>query len=181
MKHSRRMILVPEDVFARYEQEQKLLKTSPLVTNLMQKDTDMTDVLQRTDIDDTKKQKLFYSNLECYLDVKRQKDEQIPTVQLAAKDDGKNIDVVLPKELTKLSDSTIVENIPKTMRPRAALILNRLKARPDVISWDNTGQVTVDGSNIPHSNISDLISDAVRGRKKFNPVGSKVFFVCYQR
>ncbi len=30
--------------------------------------------------------------------------------------------------------------------------------------------------NIPHSNISDLISDAVRGRKNFNPTGSKEFF-----
>ena len=30
--------------------------------------------------------------------------------------------------------------------------------------------------NIPDSNISDLISDAVRGRKNFNPTGSKDFF-----
>ena len=29
---------------------------------------------------------------------------------------------------------------------------------------------------VPESNISDLVSDAVRGRKNFNPVGSKEFF-----
>ena len=76
----------------------------------------------------------------------------------------------------KLADSVIVENIPKTMRERATTILNRLKTRPDVISWDGVGQVKIDGVNVPQSNISDLISDGVRQRKNFNPTGSKEFF-----
>ena len=62
------------------------------------------------------------------------------------------------------------------MRPRATALLNRLKARHDVISWDETGQVTLDGKKIRGSNISDLISDAMRSRKNFNPTGSKEFF-----
>ena len=66
--------------------------------------------------------------------------------------------------------------IPKTMRPRATTLLNRLKARPDVITWDKTGQVKIKGKTIPGSNISDLVSDAMRSRKNFNPVGSKEFF-----
>ncbi len=62
------------------------------------------------------------------------------------------------------------------MRPRAAALLNRLKARPDVITWDKSGEVSVTGKTIPQSNISDLISDALRARKNFNPTGSKEFF-----
>ncbi len=62
------------------------------------------------------------------------------------------------------------------MRPRAAALLNRLKARPDVITWDKSGEVSVAGETIPQSNISDLISDALRARKNFNPTGSKEFF-----
>ena len=57
MNHAKRMILVPEDVFARFEQKQKL-ETSPLVTNMIQKDTEMSNILQRTDMDDADKQKL---------------------------------------------------------------------------------------------------------------------------
>ena len=34
----------------------------------------------------------------------------------------------------------------------------------------------LEGENIPQSNISDLISDALRARKNFNPTGSKDFF-----
>jgi hypothetical protein len=36
--------------------------------------------------------------------------------------------------------------------------------------------VKVDGKEIAGSNISDLVSDAVRARKNFNPTGSREFF-----
>ena len=62
------------------------------------------------------------------------------------------------------------------MRPRATALLSRLKAKPDVITWDKTGKVKIDGETIPGSNISDLVSDAMRSRKNFNPTGSKEFF-----
>ncbi len=76
----------------------------------------------------------------------------------------------------ELPDSVIVETVPKKIRERAMAILNRLKTRPDVITWDKSGEVKLEGQSIPQSNISDLISDAVRGRKNFTPAGSKEFF-----
>jgi hypothetical protein len=51
-----------------------------------------------------------------------------------------------------------------------------LKARPDVISWDESGQVKVDGKEIPDSNISDLVSDAMPARKNFNPKVAQELF-----
>ena len=81
-----------------------------------------------------------------------------------------------PPQTIHKSDEVVVEHIPKTMRPRATAILNRLKERPDVITWDKTGEVKLEGENIPQSNISDLISNALRARKNFNPTGSKEFF-----
>ena len=51
-----------------------------------------------------------------------------------------------------------------------------LKMCPDIITCDNTGEVKIEGESIPQSNISDLISDAVRARKNFMPTGSKKFF-----
>ena len=74
----------------------------------------------------------------------------------------------------QLSDEVIVKHIPKTMQSRATAILNRLKETPD--TWDKTGEVKLEGENIPQSNIMDLISDALRARKNFSPTGSKEFF-----
>ncbi len=76
----------------------------------------------------------------------------------------------------ELSDDIIVRGIPKAMRARALALLERLKARPDVISWDDMGQVKIDGVLIPKSNISDLVSSAMRSRKHFDPVASREFF-----
>ena len=169
----KRMILVPENAYARFEQKEKL-ETSPIMKNMINTDTDMTDILQRTDVDDTEKQKLYYANLERYLNLRQQKDSQTPTVQIALS--ATSSEEPSPPNNAQLSDEVVVEHIPKTMRPRATAILNRLKERPDVITWDKTGEVKLEGENIPQSNISDLISDALRARKNFNPTGSKEFF-----
>ena len=45
-----------------------------------------------------------------------------------------------------------------------------------MITWDKTGQVKIEGEIIPGSNISDLVSDAMRSRRNFNRTGSKEFF-----
>ena len=155
----KRMILVPEDAYARFEQKQKL-ETSLIMKNMINTDTDMTDILQRTDVDDTEKQKLYYANLERCLNLRQQKDSQTPIVQIAPSATSR--EKPSPQSNAQLSDAVVVEHIPKTMRPRATAILNRLKERPDVITWDKTGEVKLEGESIPQSNISDLISDALR-------------------
>ena len=75
-----------------------------------------------------------------------------------------------------LSVEMIIRGIPKTMKTRAEALLAHLKERGDVITWDDMGQVLVDGVLIPKSNISDLVSDAMRSRKHFNPVGVREFY-----
>ena len=75
-----------------------------------------------------------------------------------------------------LSVEMIVRGIPKTMKTRAEALLAHLKERGDVITCDDMGQVLVDGVLIPKSNISDLVSDAMRSRKHFNPVGVREFY-----
>ena len=75
-----------------------------------------------------------------------------------------------------LSVEMIVRGIPKAMKTRAEALLAHLKERGDVITWDDMGQVLLDGVLIPKSNISDLVSDAMRSRKHFNPVGVREFY-----
>ena len=75
-----------------------------------------------------------------------------------------------------LSTKMIVRGIPKTMKTRAEALLAHLKEREDVITWDDMGQVLLKGVLIPKSNITDLVSDAMRPRKHFNPVGVREFY-----
>ena len=80
------------------------------------------------------------------------------------------------EETDSLSVEMIVRGIPKTMKSRAEALLAHLKERGDVITWDDMGQVLLEGVLIPKSNISDLVSDAMRSRKHFNPVGVREFY-----
>ena len=165
----KRMVLVPEDAFNRYEQRQRL-ETSPIMSNIINKDTQMSNVLQREGMSDDQKQKMFNAELERYLELRQHKKSQIPSVRVIDNEKGQH------QPETQLPDIVVVEPIPKSMRSRATALLNRLKTRPEVITWNKTGQFKIEGETIPDSNISDLLSDAMRTRKNFNPTGAKEFF-----
>ena len=98
------------------------------------------------------------------------KGAQVLLSRLKEKDDSEE------KRGDSLTAEMIVRGIPKTMKTRAQALLTYLKEREDVITWDSSGQVTLNGVFIPKSNISDLISDAMRPRKHFNPVGVRKFY-----
>ena len=82
MKHAKRIVLVPEEVLDRFERKQRL-ETSPITSDMLQNDIQMSHILQHPDLDDDEKQKLFNSSMERYLELRRQKDSQVPTVRFA--------------------------------------------------------------------------------------------------
>ena len=75
-----------------------------------------------------------------------------------------------------MDDSMVLDSVPKSMRARAESVLKRLKNHPNMVSWNKSGEISLEGETIHGSNISDLIRDALKGRQNFNPTGSKDFF-----
>lgn len=75
-------------------------------------------------------------SMERYLSLRRQKDGKIPTVRIAP-DAGQ-------EPLAKKSNADVHGGtyIPASMRSRATLLLKRLKARPDVVSRDESGHAS---------------------------------------
>ena len=61
------------------------------------------------------------------------------------------------------------------MQNRANLLIQKLKDHSDVISWNDNGQLVLEGSTVPNSNIVDLVNDVMRKRKGFNPEHSNTF------
>ena len=76
------MVLRPMDVFNKFEQKRKL-ETSSIVNSMMHKDTEMTKLLYRKDLSDDEEKAMYDANLQRNLDLKPQKDDAAPTVQLA--------------------------------------------------------------------------------------------------
>ena len=73
------------------------------------------------------------------------------------------------------TDKQIIDSIPRTMQNRAKLLIQKPKDHSDVIRWNDNGQLVLDGSTIPNSNIVDLVNDVMRKRKGFNPEHSNTF------
>ena len=55
------------------------------------------------------------------------------------------------------------------MQNCAKLLIQKLKDHSDVISWNDNGQLVLEGSIVPNSNTVDLVNDVMRKRKGFNP------------
>ena len=103
MKRTKRMILVPEDVLARYERKQKI-ETSPL--GMMQQDTTMSGILESENLTDAEKQKLYNARMEDYLSLRKQKDDQIPTVRVT-RNEGEPL-------REPLRDADVIAHLPAT-------------------------------------------------------------------
>ena len=83
---------------------------------------------------------------------------------MASESDG-----ATPSQQLNATDKQIIDSVPKTMQNRANLLIQKLKDHSDVISWNENGQLVLEGSIIPNSNIVDLVNDVMRKRKGFNP------------
>ena len=136
------------------------------MTTMLNKDKQLSDILESTDVGDAEKQKLFNAQLERYLELREQKNSAIPVVRITSKEE----EVELPETL---SDEFILEKYSKNYS-----LLKLLKTRPEVVRWDKRVEVKIDEKVITGSKINDLVSDVsfVRARKNFNAIGASDFF-----
>ena len=61
------------------------------------------------------------------------------------------------------------------MKTRARQLVKKLKENKDLITWDDKAQLVYQGKPVPGSNVIDLVNDALRHRKNFNPQGWRLF------
>ena len=78
-------------------------------------------------------------------------------------------DSVTSSHQLNATDKQIIDSVPKTMHNRAKLPIQKLKDHSDVISRNDSGQLVLESSVAPNSNIDDLVNDVMRKRKGFNP------------
>ena len=78
-------------------------------------------------------------------------------------------------EQLSATDKLIIDSVPKTMQNRAKLLIKKLKDHSDAISWNDNGQLVLEGSIVPNFNIVNLVNDVMRKRKGFNPEHSNTF------
>lgn len=133
--------------------------------NLSRLDTELSGILRSKNYStDRAKWNEFLPVLQKYLFFKQNKNK--PSIlskdnegddNSEDNDDGNNKD---------LMSSKIISKVPQTYKKPARKLLEHLSKQTDNrISWNNDGNVTIDGDLIGNSNITDFINVAMRKRR----------------
>ena len=70
-------------------------------------------------------------------------------------------DNATPSQQLNTTYKQIIDSVPKTMQNRVKLLIQKLKDHSDIISWNDNGQLVLEGSIVPNSNIVDLVNDVM--------------------
>ena len=173
MQHAKRMVLVPEDLVTLIKQRQQE-QVSPITDNLVSLKSEMNDVLSNPDLKPDEKMKLYNQSFQQYKSLHEQKDKQpLPVQIMPSVVNNSNFETK-----TSLSDQTaadVLQSVPKTLKPRAELLLKKLKEKQDLMNWNDRGELVYNGRVIKGSNMIDLVNDVIRNRKTSNPEGWNYF------
>ena len=127
------MYLLPSNEFERMKpkQESYTAATSAL-------DSELREILQRDDLGEEEKARLYQQVLQRYLTLRHKRDEE----PIRLKVDGEKSE---PKPI-----ATILKPLPKKYRAEAVDVLHTL-------TWDDRGQIRYNGMPIEGSDISTLV------------------------
>ena len=166
MNHVKKMILVPHDSVARMHDT-----VAPTPQSQMSSlDTEMNYIMRKQYADDSEKWKKYNETLQRYLHFAKESRKPI-TFEIESKTDEKSEG----NQTNSAMRQQLMAAMPKTYKDHAVKIYDYLVRDGSPVTWDSTGQVSIQGNLIRQSNIIDLISDLTRSRKSFVPVGVDKF------
>ena len=82
-----------------------------------------------------------------------------------------------PEQTTNLTNSDILEVLPKKYRYRVEAILTYISRDPkSTLAWNERGELIYKGTTIQRSHIVDLLKDTQYHHKNYTPLGTDTFY-----
>ena len=174
MLHAKRMVVVPE-TFLSSMQHQQNVQTSPLTQKLSSLDSDMDEILRNKELSDDVKLQRYNQILQRYLNFYSQRNDQPLQIKVESTLPREQEQEEIPQDENNIVEQEVIDTVPKTMKSKARLILNKMKSNKDIMHWNERGELIYHGKVIPSTHIVDLVRDVVKGRKSFDPNGWQFF------
>ena len=174
------MVLVPEQALERLQQRNKV-QTTPLTSRLNQLDHEMGGVLNNAQLTDEEKARRYAQTLQNYLTYYNQRKEEPfkvkfePAQSPQEKEEEKTEVTAKPTDVEDIIEKEILRALPKTLKPRGKLLIDKIRENPDIMKWDKRGQLIFEERALNGSHIADLVGDFLRERKGIDPVGWQLF------
>ena len=169
MEYAKKMALVDPRVLESVPSQP--LSSNPIGNIMRRLGDEMRSILDRGDLSDREKVVLYNQVLMRY-NVFSNKSSQQPVRVTIAKASVREDEEVKETRAEPGVENEIVDSVPKSLKPKARRLLDKIKG---TVSWNDRGEMVYRNVSVPGSNIVDLVNDALRKRKSFQPVGWKTF------
>ena len=162
----------------KFMKEKRQDSLSPNLRKYYEARQEMNYLLEKDDVPEDTKATMYAQQLQRVNQLNqvfRPESSKVQMITQTERTMTSESDSATPSQQLIATDKQIIDSVPKTMQNRAKLLIQKLKDHSDVISWNDHGQLVLEGSIVPNSNIVDLVSDVMRKRKDFNPEHSNTF------
>ena len=171
-----RKVYLTQQEMLKFMIEKRQDSLSPNLQKYYEARQEMNGWLEKDDMPEDTKATMYAQQLQRVKQLKNQVFRPEPSpVQMITKTEQTMTSESDTSEQLSATDKQIIDSVPKMMQNRAKLLIRKLKDHSDVISWNEYGQLVLEGSIIPNSNIVDLVNDVMRKRKGFSPEHSNTF------
>ena len=160
----------------KFMKEKQQDSVSPNLQKYYEARQEKNDWLEKDDVPEDTKATMYAQQLQRVNQLKNQvvRPEPSPVQMITHMEQTMTSESDTSQQLSA-TDKQIIYSVPKMMQNRAKLLIQKLKDHSDVIHWNDNGELLLNGSTIPNSNIVDLVNDVMRKRKGFNPEHSSTF------
>ena len=148
MAHVRKMALVDPRLLDKLHTSTK----PPVDMTLPDLDAEMTNILDKTDVDVSEKVRLYNQALLRYNDMTKLAAAK-PTPVIVVKEQNPDAPDVMAE---------VVTTLPKGLQEKGRQLVSRLKT----IKWNDRGELLHEGMVVPGSNMVDLVHDLLRNQKE---------------
>jgi len=180
MEYAKKMALVEPRLLEGLQWQQQQFQT-PLGKAMSTLDSDMQDILARHNVPADEKVKLYNQVLQRYVNYHDQRQmaarAPIPVTMVdgvPASDEHESVTDTTTPIPADAVEREMLESVPPRMKRKAELLINRIKAHPQ-LTWTDRGELVYKDQVVTNTNVADLVNDVLRRRKHFEPHGWQTF------
>lgn len=158
MEYSRKMVLVPQDVY------DAMNKFQPRSEHISEPEDKLHTLLADQKLPTDHKMKLYNHELQKVIDNKQ---------KLQERDDDEEKEEAYAVHHGNIIEKELLESLPRSLKTKGKLLLERLKANN--ITWNVAGELIINSMKHHGTNIIDLVNDVMWNRKYSAPFGWQIF------
>lgn len=155
MEHAKKFALVPHESVSKHIPNEK---------QLTEFDREMAKILNSKLTEYEKVQK-YYELLQKKM---KMENSNLPWTEMVKTEENEKVPITSDNTSDYTSDYTslILKSVPKTLVRNTTNLLSVFKSHPDLIKWNDKGEVTIRNQHMKNSNIIDLLNLISTNKKK---------------